>query len=220
MPFHRPTQGFPARARAQGCPALALAIAAVASAVHAQPASPVASNVPATTLRDADAFNDIGNVAARSQALFAEAGKVIQHPRCMNCHPQGNQPTQGADMHAHQPMVVRGQDGHGSAALACTACHQPVNYEPSGVPGHPTWHLAPISMAWQQRSLGEICEQIKDPARNGGKTLAQIHEHMAHDSLVGWGWTPGGNREPAPGTQAQFGALIKAWIDTGAVCPS
>jgi hypothetical protein len=46
-----------------------------------------------------------------------------------------------------------------------------------------------------------------------------MHEHMAHDSLVGWGWAPGGQREPAPGTQAQFGALIKAWIDTGAACP-
>jgi len=52
-----------------------------------------------------------------------------------------------------------------------------------------------------------------------GKTLAQIQEHMAHDSLVGWGWRPGGTREPAPGTQAQFGALIAAWIESGAACP-
>ena len=43
--------------------------------------------------------------------------------------------------------------------------------------------------------------------------------HMAHDSLVGWGWRPGGLREPAPGTQAQFGALIAAWIESGAACP-
>ncbi|HEX9869520.1 MAG TPA: Isoquinoline 1-oxidoreductase subunit, partial [Candidatus Tectomicrobia bacterium] len=26
-------------------------------------------------------------------------------------------------------------------------------------------------------------------------------------------------REPAPGTQEAFGALIKAWDETGAVCP-
>ena len=56
-------------------------------------------------------------------------------------------------------------------------------------------------MAWQGKSLGQICEQIKDRKRNGGKSLAQIHEHMAHDTLVGWGWAPGGDREPAPGTQ-------------------
>lgn len=42
---------------------------------------------------------------------------------------------------------------------------------------------------------------------------------MAHDHLVGWGWNPGEGRAPAPGTQAQFGELIQAWIDTGAKCP-
>jgi hypothetical protein len=66
----------------------------------------------------------------------------------------------------------------------------------------------------------QICQQIKDPKRNGGKTLAAIHEHMANDTLVGWGWAPGGQREPAPGTQEQFGALIAAWIATGAQCPT
>ena len=81
------------------------------------------------------------------------------------------------------------------------------------------WHLAPLSMAWQQRSLGEICAQVKDPARNGGQTLEQIVEHMANDPLVGWAWKPGGGREPAPGTQAAFGALVKAWADSGAACP-
>ena len=29
----------------------------------------------------------------------------------------------------------------------------------------------------------------------------------------------GAGREPAPGSQEQVGALIKAWIDTGAHCP-
>jgi hypothetical protein len=27
--------------------------------------------------------------ASRSIALFREAGKVLQHPRCLNCHPAG-----------------------------------------------------------------------------------------------------------------------------------
>jgi hypothetical protein len=74
-------------------------------------------------------------------------------------------------------------------------------------------------MAWQGRSLAQICEQIKDPQRNGHRTLAQIHAHMAHDDLVGWAWHPGGARTPAPGTQARFGALVDAWIRTGAQCP-
>jgi hypothetical protein len=75
-------------------------------------------------------------------------------------------------------------------------------------------------MAWVGKSLGEICEQIKDPKRNGGKTMDELIHHMAEDSLVGWGWHPGAGRIPAPGTQAEFGALIKAWVDTGAACPA
>jgi hypothetical protein len=173
-----------------------------------------------TTLRSPDSCASIGNAAERSRALFVEAGKVIQHPRCLNCHPSGQRPTQGKDMHPHLPMVVRGADDLGAVGMRCTTCHQAANFEPAGVPGHPQWHVAPQSMAWQTMSLGRICEQIKDPKRNGGKTLAQIHEHVAHDSLVGWGWSPGANREPAPGTQAQFGALIAAWIASGAACPA
>ena len=165
-------------------------------------------------------FAGIADATERSRALFTEAGKVIESPRCQNCHPVGARPTQGDDMHPHLPLVVRGKDDHGAIAMRCATCHQVANFQPAGVPGAPKWHIAPIEMAWQGKSLGAICEQIKDPARNGKRTLAQIHDHMAHDVLVGWGWHPGGTRSPAPGTQAQFGALIDAWIKTGAACPA
>ena len=111
--------------------------------------------------------------AARSAALFVEAGKVLQHPRCLNCHPDGDRPSQGTG-YPHQPPVQRGADGHGITAMRCTTCHQTANFEPGRVPGHPNWHLAPASMAWQQKSLAEICAQVKDPARNGGRTMAQV----------------------------------------------
>ena len=75
-------------------------------------------------------------------------------------------------------------------------------------------------MAWVGRTPHQICEQLKDKSRNGGRTLDQIVEHNAHDELVGWGWKPGWDREPAPGTQESFGALVAAWAETGAECPS
>src|SRR4029077_100166 len=174
----------------------------------------------AEALRSPETFASITNQSERSRALFVEARPVLQHPRSLKCHPVGERPTQGNDGHPHSPLVVRGPDDKGAIAMRCTTCHQNANYAPSGVPGHPMWHVAPTSMAWQTKSLGQICEQIKDPRRNGGKTLAAIQEHVAHDSLVGWGWNPGGNREPAPGTQAQLGALIAAWIESGAACPA
>ena len=44
---------------------------------------------------------------------------------------------------------------------------------------------------------------------------ARLHEHAAGDDLIAWGWQPGAGRDPAPGTQQLFGALVQAWIDTG-----
>lgn len=165
-----------------------------------------------------EAFGNIADMPARSRALFVEAGKVIQHPRCSNCHPADDSPRQ-LNGELHEPPVLRGPDGHGIAALGCATCHQDRNAVLARVPGAPKWALAPIEMAWQGRSLGAICRQMKDPKRNGGKTLAQIVDHMAHDELVAWGWNPGADREPAPGTQAQLGALMAAWLESGAVCP-
>ena len=119
----------------------------------------------------------------------------------------------------HDPPVVRGPSNHGVVGMECTGCHQDRNLELARVPGAPKWAVAPIEMAWFGKSARHICEQLKDPKRNGGKSLAQIVEHNAHDELVAWGWNPGANREPAPGTQEQFGAIVAAWVETGAECP-
>jgi len=167
-------------------------------------------------------FAGIADTTARSAAIFVEASKVMTHPRCVNCHPVGDRPTQGesATSRPHQPPVTRGTDGFGSVAMRCASCHREANFDPAGMPGHAHWHLAPQSMAWQGKTAGEICVQIKDPARNGNRTIAQVIEHMSHDSLVGWAWSPGAGRTPAPGTQAQLAALLDAWAASGAACPS
>ncbi len=193
-------------------PGLLLIASFAASVAHAQSA-PVPLKSPAD-------FATIADPTERSRALFAEMGKVIESPRCQNCHPVGERPTQGDEMHPHLPLVLRGVDDQGAIAMRCATCHQAANFQPAGVPGAPKWHVAPVEMAWQGKSLGQICEQIKDPARNGKRTLAQIHDHMAFDELVGWGWHPGGTRTPAPGTQKQFGELVADWIHTGAACPA
>ncbi|MET0278514.1 MAG: Isoquinoline 1-oxidoreductase subunit [Pseudorhodoplanes sp.] len=171
------------------------------------------------TLRPVSSFDNIRDTGTRSVALFTEAGKVLSHPRCVNCHPRGDSPLQTDQSRPHQPLVVRGPDGMGAIGMQCGTCHHSANFDPARVPGDPQWHLAPREMAWEGKTLGEICRQIKDPARNGGKDLAAIVHHSAEDHMVGWGWNPGPGRTPAPGTQKEFGALIKAWVDTGAACP-
>ncbi len=201
----------------------------VATVIGLMPSVWAAAPAPAAaplseTLKSPADFVSIKDRAARSVAVFAEAGKVIESPRCMNCHPVQRAPTQGDDRHPHNPPMVGGQSGHGPVGLPCAACHGPANVQTWGqdiksIPGDPKWALAPAEMAWQGKSLGAICAQIKDPARNGGRSLAELHHHMAEDHLVGWAWNPGDGRQPAPGTQARFGELVKAWIDTGAKCP-
>ena len=202
---------------------LLLALSAILAALGAHSAAqsgpkPAARPPVATSLKSAADFASIKDKKARSLALFAEVGKVIQHPRCMNCHPATERPTQTDAMRPHMPLVVRA-DGIGAPGLHCFTCHHSKNFDPANVPGNPKWMLAPPEMAWQGKTLGQICVQIKDRARNGDRDMAALEEHMATDELVGWGWHPGGNRTPAPGTQKQFGELIKAWADAGAACP-
>ncbi|TRW99722.1 Isoquinoline 1-oxidoreductase subunit [Paracoccus sp. M683] len=179
--------------------------------------------VLATELQAPEAITGADDTA-RSVALFQEMGKVITHPRCLNCHPVTGGPTQGDDMHPHSPPMVRGVADFGPDGLSCTTCHGAENVaysvETGSIPGHSPWQLAPESMGWAGQSLANICTQMKDPERNGGRDLEAIWEHHANDGLVGWAWDPGQGRTPAPGSQELFGQLTRAWIETGAACPS
>ena len=59
-------------------------------------------------LRPPASFESIADQNARSRALFSEIAKVLNSPRCINCHPSGDRPTQGYDLHPHQPRLACG----------------------------------------------------------------------------------------------------------------
>lgn len=174
---------------------------------------------PSDGLRPAADFAAIADPDERAAALFREAGRVLLHPRCVNCHPAGDSPLQGENGTAHEPPVRRGVAGAGVPGMRCNTCHLEVNFDPGRIPGAPHWVLAPRRMAWEGLSLTALCQQIKDPERNGQRSLGEIVEHMAEDGLVGWAWAPGADREAPPGTQRELGELIRAWVASGAVCP-
>ena len=165
---------------------------------------------------------------SRSEAAEGPAGKaelyeaiasVLTHPRCINCH-QDQSPRQTDARIVHQPLVVRGKDDHGAPTLQCQTCHQDTNTAEGFVPGVKGWRLAPLSMLWQGKTKAQICEQIKDPKRNGGRRGGeQVIEHMKTDPLVLWAWSPGANRTTPPLTHEAFVTTLEAWVEAGMPCP-
>ncbi|MCV0394149.1 MAG: hypothetical protein K5872_21180 [Rhizobiaceae bacterium] len=152
--------------------------------------------------------------------------EVFSHSRCANCHVEDERPRwSGAHYGAtriHAFNVQRGGDGSGfgNPGQRCMTCHMETNSpRPHGPPGAPHWHLAPAEMVWWEKSSAEICAQIKDPERNGGRTLAEVADHVREDALVRWGWQPGAGREPAPGSAEETYEAILAWQAAGAPCP-
>ncbi len=202
-----------------------IAAAAAIGLASAQVATPSDASASAQTLKAPADFDNIGDRSERSRAIFGEVSRVLMHPRCLNCHPAGDHPLQGPNHREHWPPVWRGEGGTGVAGASCSTCHTEGNvtlHEKASyqsIPGNPRWGLAPLSMAWEGKSASEICRQIKDKDRNGGRDLALLQEHVAKDDLVAWGWNPGAGREPAPGNQKLAGDLVQAWIDSGAECP-
>src|SRR5437868_1665146 len=109
---------------------------------------------------------------AEGLAAWDQIYSVLTHARCINCHTATNFPQQGDDRHRHFANVVRGAEGKGVAALQCITCHQESNADSTGVPGGHNWHLAPLSMRWQDEngnifSKSQLCQALIDRSKNG-----------------------------------------------------
>jgi hypothetical protein len=118
--------------------------------------------------------------------------------------------------------VERGPQGTGKNGLLCSTCHQEKNLPGNGLPpGAPEWSLPPADtpMVFEKRSPRQLCEQLKDPARNGKRSPADVVEHVREAPLVLWGWHPGDGRTPVPMPHEEFVRLMSEWADKGAACP-
>src|SRR5438128_5611593 len=83
---------------------------------------PALPPIPSNQLRAVGDFAVITDRGDRSRELFLEVSRVFLHPRCVNCHPNGDVPSQGTQMTPHQPPVTRGPDSHGVVGMECTSC--------------------------------------------------------------------------------------------------
>jgi mono/diheme cytochrome c family protein len=161
----------------------------------------------------------------QSNPAWVEIFKTLSHPRCASCHTADQRPrwydevTKKYDVHGMN--VHRGRDGtnFGNVGMKCSTCHQAQNAAVSGgPPGAPNWHLAPVEMAWFEKTSAEVCAQFKDISRNGNRDFEALREHVLKDPLVAWGWAPGGDREAAPGSAQSLADAIKKWEVAGAPC--
>jgi hypothetical protein len=169
------------------------------------------------------------NKKADALVAWQQVYSVLTHPRCINCHTATNYPQQSDDRHRHLFNVVRGPSGNGVPGLNCGSCHQEANADSTGVPGAHHWHLAPLSMRWQDRddkilSSPAVCKAITDRMKNGNMDGAGLLKHHSDEPLVLWAWKPGLRndgtlREPPPISHADFVEATRRWVQAGTPCP-
>ncbi len=155
--------------------------------------------------------------------------QVTSHPRCSNCHvgtdnrPMWSGPSYGT-ARPHGMNIQAGESRIGAETLTCSTCHayrEGANDTPHAAPQVAmNWQLPPVEAEWFGRSSVEICNQLRDPERNGGRTMMELAEHLDHDLILHWAWSPGGGRDPAPfGLQEHIDDLL-IWGVAGFPCVS
>ncbi|MCT8159939.1 hypothetical protein [Pseudoruegeria sp. SHC-113] len=200
----------------------ALALAIAAPLTRAEGEAPATINAPAE-----------GSVSqADGLSSFARVYEVVSHPRCANCHagPENIPMWYGGSegpARPHGMNINAGESRIGAETLLCSTCHM-TREDLDSAPHAPPhagldWQLAPVEFAWFGKSPAEICAQISDPERNGGRDWLGLAEHLVEDAghhgFVLWGWNPGGGREPAPYSLQAHVDDVLHWGAAGMPCP-
>ncbi len=125
-------------------------------------------------------------------------------------------------------MNIRGGESRiGAETVPCWTCHvtSTLPNPPAPAPLHAgiDWQLAPVAFIWFGKSGSEICAQLKDSKRNGGRDAAGLVAHLKHDaSLSGFiprAWSPGTGRTTPPGTFEDHVRDMALWGAAGQPCP-
>ena len=169
------------------------------------------------------------NTQAGGLAAWEEVYSVLTSPRCINCHTATNYPQQGDDRHRHVANVIRGPEDKGVPGLNCASCHQESNADSTGAPGGHNWHLAPLSMQWQDLndrplSSAVVCRSVTDRSKNHNLDGPGLLKHHEEEALVLWAWNPGRRpdgtmRTLPPLSHSEFVAATRRWVEAGTPCP-
>ena len=157
---------------------------------------------------------------------------VVTHPRCANCHVDAKAipiwtPAGESKPRVHGMNIHGGKSRIGAETIRCSTCHMtstmPNDPAPAPTRAGIDWQLAPVDFIWFGKSGAEICAQMKDPQRNGGRDAVGLLEHLRHDeSLSGFiprAWVPTGRTTP-PGTFEDHVKDVAQWGAAGQPCPN
>jgi hypothetical protein len=160
-------------------------------------------------------------------AAWARVFEVTSHPRCSNCHvgadnrPMWSGPSYGKTR-PHGMNINAGESRIGAETVLCSTCHayrETGNDMPHAAPQVAMeWQLAPVEAEWFGKSSVEVCNQLRDPERNGNRSLLELAEHLDHDLILHWAWSPGGGREPAPYSLQEHVDDLLVWGVAGFPC--
>ena len=159
---------------------------------------------------------------------WARIYEVASHPRCSNCHvgdsnrPMWSGPSYGK-ARAHGMNINAGESRIGAEFIPCATCH--VSNSVGGNAGAhmapqvaADWQLPPVEFEWFGKSSDEVCAQLRDPDRNGDRGFMEIANHLDHDVILHWAWTPGGGREAAPYSLQEHVNDVLVWGVAGMPC--
>ena len=123
----------------------------------------------------------------------------------------------------HGMRIRAGESRIGAEFLTCSTCHSASDI-PQDIPHAAprvgaSWALAPVEADWFGRSSEEICAQLRDPTRNGGRDYTELADHLGHDVILHWAWSPGSGREPAPYSLEKHVMDMHIWGAAGQPCP-
>lgn len=163
-------------------------------------------------------------------AAWARIYEVASHPRCSNCHVgASDRPMWSGSSYGrtrpHGMNIRAGESRIGVEYVPCATCHaetsatarrDPAPHEAPKVAA--PWRLAPVEADWFGRTSQEICTQLRDPERNGGRDMLDLASHLDHDVILHWAWAPGGGRESAPYSLQAHVNDILIWGSAGFPC--
>ena len=204
---------------AEGADPLAVAMAAQAGALSDEDIDAVVAHI-ASLRPERPALNNYEVSVSEVDGLkaFGDIYAVATHPRCMNCHPNGDRPLHTDASVPHGFNVTRFTPFKG---MHCKTCHaaSPIGQGVAPAPpADPLWSLAPKQMVFENRTPKQLCEQLKDPEKNGGRGFIDTTAHIANDHLLMTSWHSG--RTPPPISHPELVKRFETWGKAGGPCPA